>query len=258
MALPAAVAGYYEFKTFDHQKAYEYLDEVEAAVGTEAFETVPYEQAFAVALPLGRIDKWHLTPQSFMSHVKRTQVARKRFYRERPLTDDEVKSDLLAFRIRYEVSENADWMEQVAKHFEPVTAGAKTADEAAKAIFAWMSGNLELTEEALGYKLPLRGDREAVSVLKEEKGSEIDQAICGVAALRASGVVARIVYAPALRGEIGGKVWLEYLGEDRGWRPWVPSFGKASDHRAEIRERLGDKIVLVMTRPEAPREITED
>lgn len=258
MAVPAAMADYYEFSTFDHQKAYDYLDKVEAAVGTEAFEEVPYEQAFSVALPLGRIDKWYLTPQSFMSHVTRTQIARKRFYRERPLTDDEVKSDLLAYRIRYEISESADWMEQVARRFEPVTAGAKTADEAAKAILSWMSGNLELTDKQLGYKLPLRGDREPVMVLKEKKGSEIDLAICGVAALRASGVAARIVYAPALRGEMGGKVWLEYLGEDRGWRPWVPSFGKAADHRVEIRKRFGDRIALVMTRPEAPREITDD
>ena len=32
---------------------------------------------------------------------------------------------------------------------------------------------------------------------------------------------------------------------------------KALDHTAEIRKRLGDKIVLVMTRPEDPKEITE-
>lgn len=274
--------GYYEFKTFDHQKAYEYLDEVEAAVGIEEFEKVPFEQVFAVALPLGRIDKWYLTPQTFMSHVKRMQAARKQFYQERPLTDDEVKSDLLAFRIRYEVSETADWMEQVGTQFDPVVEKAKTADEAALAIFAWMSGNLELTEKALSYKLPLRGDVEPMKVLKDKKGNEIDLTILGVAALRASGVAARIVYAPALRGEIGGKVWLEYLGEDRVWRPWVPSLGCGKDrdgsggaidglgqvvpatkqnapvtHLAEIRKRFGDKIVLVMTRPEEPREITD-
>jgi hypothetical protein len=274
--------GYYEFKTFDHQKAFEYLDQVEAAVGTEEFEKVPFELAFAVALPLGRIDKWYLTPQTFLSHVKRAELVRKRFYREKPLTDDEVKSDLLAFRIRYEVSETADWMEKIGTHLDPLVAKATTAEEAASAIFGWMSGNLELMEMALGYKLPLRGDFEAVKVLKDKKGSEIDVAIFGVAALRASGVAARIVYAPALRGEVGGKVWLEYLGEDRVWRPWVPSLacvkgiggtgcsidGLGQDvpatkqnatvtHLAEIRKRFGDKIVLVMTRPEEPKEITE-
>jgi hypothetical protein len=263
--------GYYEFKTFDHQKAYKYLDEVEAAVGTEEFEKVPYEQAFAVALPLGRIDKWHLTPQSFMSHVTRTQIARKRYYRERPLTDDEVKSDLLAFRIRFEVSKAADWMERIGKQFDPVVEKVKTADEAAKAIFGWMGENLEMTEKGLGYKLPLRGDHDPGTVLNSKKGNEIDLAILGVAALRASGVAARIVYAPALRGEVGGKVWLEYLGEDRVWRPWVPSFACGfvgnrtgllgqdvpATHLAEIRRRFGDKIVLVMARPEEPREITD-
>ena len=209
MAVGLSFAGYYDFKTFDQDKAYKFLDVVEAAVGTEDFEKVPYEQAFAVALPLGSIDHSYLTPQTFMSHVRRTQVARKRFYRDKPLTDDEVKSDLLAFRIRYESTAKADWMEQVAKQFEPVTAKAKTADEAAKAIFAWMSGHLELTEKLLGYKLPQRGDLDPLTVLKGGRGSEIDLSICGVAALRASGVVARIVWAPALRGEVGGKVWLE-------------------------------------------------
>lgn len=251
-----AFGGYYEFKNFDHDGAYKYLDEVEGKVGMEEFEKVPYSQAFAVALPLGRIDHWYLTPQTFMSHVKQTQVARSRFYREQPLTDEEVKNDLLALRIRYESTANADWMERIAKQCG-FTAKAKTADEAAAMLFDWMRDHLQLTGSALGYKLPLRGDLDPITVLKDGRGSEIDLAICGVALLRASGVVSRIVYAPALRGETGGKVWLEYMGENRVWQPWVPSFGKAPDHLAEIRRRFGGKIVQVMARPEAPQEITE-
>ena len=41
-------------------------------------------------------------------------------------------------------------MEQVARRFEPVTAKAQTADGAARLVFDWMSGHLELTETSQG------------------------------------------------------------------------------------------------------------
>lgn len=241
----------------DHQVAYRYLDEVENAVGRETLDTIPYELALQLALTLGNIDKYNLDAQGFVAHAKAVCVARGRFYRKKPLGNEMVVSYLLPYRIRYESTSKPAWFATLSKRFQPVTAKATNADEAARLVLDWMATQLELSSSARSYKLVSRGELDPLTVLKGGRGSELDLAVFGVAALRAAGVAARFVWAPALRGEAGGKAWLEYYGEDGVWLPWVPSFGSKADHTAMLRETLGGKIVFVMARPEAPVEVTD-
>ncbi|MCX6868800.1 MAG: transglutaminase-like domain-containing protein [Verrucomicrobia bacterium] len=247
---------YYDATAGDKQIAYRYLDQVQDDVGFAAFESVSESHALQLALTLGSLDKDHLTSKAFIQHLQQVEKGKDRFYKKRKLTGDEVAAYLLPFRIRYEHTSKPEWLTTLAQHFQPVTASATTADEAAQAVFDWMPGHVKLLEPALSYPLPQRGDLDPLTVLKGGFGSEVDCALFGVAALRASGVAARFVWAPALRGEGGGKAWLEYLSEAGTWVPWVPSFGAAADHAAEIRKQLGPKILFVMARPEAPFEIT--
>jgi hypothetical protein len=231
------------------------LSMLEKDVGTQEFESVSYDLAMRLALTLGRIDKDHLTSKTFVGHLRQVERAKERFYKKK-LTVDETEAYLLPYRIRYEPTTKPEWLVTLAGHFRPITADTTSADDAAKVVLGWMAANLKLLDPALSYKLPSRGDLDPITVFKGSHGDEIDVAIFGVASLRASGVAARLVWAPALRGEIGGKAWLEYLGQAGKWIPWVPSFGSCADHAAEIRKTIGAKIVLVMARPEAPVEIT--
>lgn len=253
----SVVHAIYDATVGDKQIAYRYLDQVQEDVGFAAFESVSESHALQLALTLGNLDKDHLTSKAFIQHLQQVEKGKDRFYKKRKLTCDEVVAYLLPFRIRYEHTSKPEWLTTLAQHFQPVTATATTADEAAQAVFDWMPGHVKLLEPALSYPLPQRGDLDPLTVFKGGFGSEVDCALFGVAALRASGVAARFVWAPALRGEPGGKAWLEYLSETGVWMPWVPSFGAAADHAAEIRKQIGPKILFVMARPEAPIEITE-
>jgi len=255
LAAPVASA-YYDDTVGDRELAYGFLDDVEAEVGHEAFAATPEALTLRLALTLGKLDKEHLTPAAFIRHVQHAGKAGERFYKGRKLSTDEVAAYLLPYRIRYEHTSKPLWLTTLAEHFAPITEKATTADEAAGAVLAWIPAHVKLFEPALSYPLPIRGDLDPLTVLKGGYGSEVDCAIFGVAALRSCGVAARFVWAPALRGGVGGKAWLEYLGETGQWIPWVPSFGDAPDHAAEIRKRIGASIVCVMARPEEPVEIT--
>lgn len=256
MLPPGAQAGFYDSTVGDQAQTYAYLEKVEATVGIERFEGIPYDYALSLAQTFGLIDRTDVTPEVFVTHAMKVREVEKRFYKERPLDGDEVKAWLLPHRLRYEIRTQADWLPPMAERFGPVTNGAKSADEAAGRIVAWLAAHLELMLPTESYLLPQRGDLDPMTVLKGGRGTELDVAMCGVAALRSAGVAARLVWAPTLRGEAGGKMWLEYLHEDRKWTAWVPSFGTAEDHAAEIRRRLGEKIVFVLARPEAPVEVT--
>jgi len=253
---PVASA-YYDDTAGDKQVAYEYLDQVEKDVGYEAFAATPEALTLQLALTLGKLDKVHLTSKGFIQHLHQVATARDRFYQQRKLTTEDVVAYLLPYRIRYEHTSKPEWLTTLARQFVPLTTTATTADEAAKAILAWIPAHVKLLDPALSYPLPIRGDLDPLTVLKGGYGNELDCAIFGVAALRASGVAARFVWAPALRGERGGKAWLEYLSENTGdWLPWVPSYGAVEDHAAELKAQIGSKILFVMARPEAPLEVT--
>jgi hypothetical protein len=46
------------------------------------------------------------------------------------------------------------------------------------------------------------------------------------------------------------------LRDDKQWIPWVPSFRQATDHLIELRRKIGEKILFVVAKPEAPVEVT--
>ena len=236
--------------------AFRYLDDVRREVGLETYDSVSDLLAIKLALTLGRLDRNELTPTGFVQHLRQVESGKERFYTQRKLSTQEVEAYILPYRIRYELTSKPEWMGILAQHFNPVTATAKSADEAAIAVCAWIASRIKLLEPSLSYPLPRRGDLDPLTVLKGGFGTEVDCAIFGVAALRASGVASRFVWVPALRAESGGKAWLEYLTDTGNWVAWVPSFRFAIDHMEEIRNQIGSKIVFVMACPEAPIEIT--
>lgn len=242
----------------DRASMFGYLEGVEEAVGTERFEAVSYERVLFLAKTMGPIDRKGMKPETLVANLQHLGEVESRFYREEPLEEELVRAYLMPRRIRYEATSRPDWPEHLGRHFQSVCIGAMTADECAASIFKWMAGKLVLTESGMAYRLPMRGDLDPMTVLRGGRGSEIDLAIFGVAALRSCGVAARLAWAPALRDEIGGKVWLEYRSEDGKWIPWVPSFGEVADHRAKLRQEIGIKIAMVMAAPDAPIEVTGD
>ena len=249
-------AAFYDDTVGDKQLAYRYLDQVQKEVGLAMYDSTSELLVMQLALTLGNLDKDRLTSAGFIQHVRQVEKLKDRFYTKRKLTSDDIVAYLLPYRIRQEHTSKPAWLTTLAQKFQPLTATATTADEAAKAVLALTVAHVELLEPALSYTLPQRGDLDPLTVLKGGYGSEVDCAIFGVAALRSAGVAARFVWAPALRGEVGGKAWLEYLSEAGAWIPWVPSFGATPDHAAEIRKQIGPAILFVMGRPEAPIELT--
>lgn len=249
-------SSFYDPSTFDKKWAYGFLESVEEAVGQEAFDGIRYDNAMHLALRLGPIDRFSMTPEIFVRHIRLSEAVEKRFYRKQPLSDDEVKNYLLPLRIRYEHTSKPDWRAVISKEFTPVVVAAGTTEEAANAITHWMHENLTLLGSTTTYRMPMRGDLDPITVLRGKCGSEIDQAIFGVAALRSIGVAARLVWSPVLRGEIGGKCWVEYLNEEHKWIPWAPSLKESGNHRALLAQQFGEKFVFIMANPEAPTEIT--
>lgn len=249
-------ADFYDPMVNDRAKIFEYLDGVENAVGLETFESVPTGRVQEFAKTLGPIDRKAMLPSEFIGRLRHLGTVEKRFYREKPLSEEDVLAYLMPLRIRYEATSHPEWPERLAVHFKDVASKATTADACAKGILGWVARHLVLTDPEPTYRLPMRGDLDPLTVLKGGRGSEIDLAIFGVAALRSCGVAARLVWAPALRNEVGGKVWLEYQSESGTWVSWVPSYGAPADHLARMRRELGPKIVLVLASPDAPVEIT--
>lgn len=242
----------------DREKLYAYVDSIETALGTPVFESLPYDRVLRLAATMGLIDREAVSPNAFLLHLQHVGTVENRFYREEPLTDQDVQAYLMPLRIRYEASSRPEWRQRLAVQFKVIATPATTADACACGVLGWVAKNLRLTNLNVAYRLPIRGDLDPLTVLKGGRGTEIDLAIFGVAALRSCGVLARLVWAPALRNEVGGKIWLEYRSEHGAWVPWVPSFGAPTEHRARIRRELGAKIALVMASPDAPVEITGD
>jgi hypothetical protein len=92
--------------------------------------------------------------------------------------------------------------------------------------------------------------------LKGGYGTEIDISILGVAALRSVGIASRLVYAPTLAGEDGGKMWLEYRSKE-SWIPWCPSGPtNLSNHKDWLQKEWGRKFGVIVTDPGKPANIT--
>lgn len=236
---------------------YVYLQNIEDEVGLAEFNSIAYNDAMTLVSSLSPMDRSNLSSTCFVRHLQHVQKVRKKFYQGKPLSNDEAAAYLQPFRVRQELTSKPNWLPMLASVMEPLVNKDKDADAAASTVIRWMHENLALQEPALSYPIPARGDLDPLTVMKGGRGNEIDLAIFGVCALRSIGVAARLVWAPALRGEPGGKVWLEYLSENKKWNPWIPSFSKDCDTRTEFQKILAAKVVFVMAKPEAPIEVTE-
>lgn len=249
-------AEFFDPMVHDRQKLFEYLEEIEEQVGQEVYESVAMDRVMKLAGTMGPIDRDLVSAEQFIAHLQHLAAVEKRFYKGEPLPKETVEAFLMPLRIRYELTSRSDWQLRLSEKFQEVTKESETADDCAERILSWVASELVLTGEKGAYRLPMRGDLDPLTVLRGGRGSEIDLAIFGVAALRANGVAARIVWAPSLRGEIGGKVWVEYFSEDGSWVTWVPSYGAPADHRTRLRQELGGKVAMVMAAPDNPIEVT--
>lgn len=256
--LPVGASYYDQKASSDLREVFTYLDEVEKEIGTEVYESVRFDNLLHVARRLGSIDHYSMTPSLLIEHVQSGEKVEKRFYTAKPLSRDEVKSYILPHRIRYEPTSRPDWMKQLHSHFGPMVEDATSAEQAMARVWEWMSSNLTIEKKEQAYPLPTRGDLDPVTVLRGRYGEETDIAIFGVASLRSIGVAARLVWAPALRGEPGGKMWLEYRGENGDWNPLVPLYGNSKNHRSQLLEEFQGKIAFLLTNPEAPFLVTEN
>lgn len=239
----------------EREYVYEYLDQIELKEA-EAFGKIQGDHAVYVAKRMGYIDRDVMDAASFCSHILAAQRVRERFYKEKPLSDGQFKRYLLPLRIKHEYTRR-NWLPALQNKFSPLTESAKTADEAAEIIFTWVKENLALKSQREFYQMTTGGDLDVFSVLEEREVHEISLSIFTVAALRSAGVAARIVWAPMLRGERGGKLWLEYWSESEEWVPWMPSIAKKIQEKEDLVKCLQGKVGLILVHQDDPKNVTE-
>ncbi len=244
-----------------------YLDKVRSELGAGALQSIPERHVRFLAQSMGRLDRLTVPPPVFMEHLRFAEGVRARFYTDIP--EDAFCSYILSFRIREELSSHAAWRGLLKTELDPVLAVEKDPAAAAGKIFDWMSGKIKLYGKPRSYPLNLKGDLDPLSTLKGGYGCETDAAILAVAALRSAGIASRIVYAPVLANEDGGKVWVEYRTRD-GWMPWVPSLAldaldtsvqgiskiKAVLHRDWLKKEFAGRFGYVLANPQRPANIT--
>lgn len=122
-------------------------------------------------------------------------------------------------------------------------------------MFAWIRREVKLFGETRTYPLNLKGDLDPLTTLRGGRGTETDVAILAVAALRSVGIAARIVYAPVIANENGGKVWLEYRDRNE-WKPWAPSAPPQVDTKRWLNRQFGNQWAYILADPQYPVNIT--
>ncbi len=244
-----------------------YLDKVRSELGAEALQSMPEQHVRFLAQSMGRLDRVTVPPSVFMEHLRLAQSVRTRFYAD--MSDDAFCSYVLSFRIREELSSHAGWRGLLKSELDTLLGDEKDPAAAAAKIFDWMSGKIKLYGKLRSYPLNLKGDLDPLTTLKGGCGCETDAAILAVAALRSVGIASRIVYAPVLANEDGGKVWMEYRTRD-GWMPWVPSLAldtldataqgipktKSGMHRDWLKREFAGRFGYVLANPQRPTNIT--
>ncbi|MDD5262546.1 MAG: transglutaminase-like domain-containing protein [Methylacidiphilales bacterium] len=244
-----------------------YLDKVRSELGAEALQSMPEQHVRFLAQSMGRLDRATVPSSIFMEHLRLAESVRTRFYTDMP--DEAFCSYVLSFRIREELSSHAGWRGRFKTELDPVLGDEKDPAAAAARIFDWVSGKIKLYGKLRSYPLNLKGDLDPLTTLRGGCGNEIDAAILAVAALRSAGIAARIVYAPVLADEDGGKVWAEYRTRD-GWAPWAPSLAldaldasvqgipkiKAGMHRDWLKKEFAGRFGYVLANPQRPANIT--
>lgn len=232
-----------------------YVNSVARSVGPDKFQGISRTQAFALAKTLGELDRNILTPEAFVEHIREAEEVRDRFYPD--ISALNFRTYLLPIRIRTEICPPNGWRKMLRDKLEPQITGVIDPGRAASTVLAWCNSKVRLTDGDRCYRLGLKGDLDPLTTLKGGYGSEVDMTILAVAALRSVGVAARLVEAPALANESGGKVWLEYRSSS-GWNAWVPSAPTGTDGKRYLLQQFGDKFSLILANPEEPINITSD
>jgi hypothetical protein len=230
-----------------------FVDRVADSVGQDRFAKVDRIHAFELAKTLGQLDRATLTPAAFVEHIEQAEQVHYRFYPE--ISAVNFRTYLLPIRIRSENCTSAGWRKSLRNMVEPQIAGLTTPAPVALKVLAWCKSNIQLTDDDRCYRLGLKGDLDPLSTLRGGVGSEVDLSILAVAALRSVGVAARLITAPMIAGEAGGKVWIEYRTE-KGWNAWIPGAPAGIDAKQYLLREFGNRFALILANPEEPINIT--
>jgi hypothetical protein len=240
---------------FGEEGSKDYLKEVRKVLTPEQEKDFPEDEAMWLARTFSQLDRINIAPEIFIRHLRSVALKKNRFYVS--ISNQNYRDYLLALRIRYELTNRSNWQQVLAEHLEPLMATDKDPETAAQKVFGWLKERVELVGETRSYRFPYKGDQDPLTTLRARHGTEIDLAILGVAALRSVGIASRLVYAPTLSHEIGGKVWLEYRTEI-AWKAWVPSAPISNgDHQKWLLENYAKNFTLIVANPPDPQNVTQ-
>lgn len=253
----AIEASYYDGSAQINERefVYDYLDQIESEE-PDSFVEIESDHAVFVAKRMGYIDRDAMDAESFCAHILTAQQVRERFYKENPLSEEQFKRYLLRLRIKHEYTRK-NWLPALSEKFSPLVEKSQRAEDAAEIVLTWVMENLSLKPQKDYYLMTTAGDFDVFRTLEEKAVHEINLSIFAVAALRSVGVAARIIWAPMLRGERGGKLWIEYRGEMGGWIPWMPSIEKAVQSKNDLLEVFANKVGMIFVHQDSPKNVTD-
>lgn len=230
----------------------DYLDQASTLVGADVFDAVPFQYTLYIGLRMGQIDRLSVDPRQVIEHIQEAMAVRDRFYGE--LAEDDFRANLLPLRLRYESLRRSGWRKQLRGELDPLIDTVGTVEGAVEGTLRHIRQHVELSDSRLTYPLRERFDQDPLSVWRGRRADEIDYTLLAVAALRAVGIQARIVWVPTFSGLPGGKLWLEWRNADGDWIPWAATGPTdAIDHRQWLHELADGHWTLVLHSPEKPQ-----
>ena len=241
-----------------NQKLFQYVDQLNEELGFEALQQFDFNDVMALVRQLGQLDRYNLSPADFLAHLSAATEVRDQFTFEENLSQEEFEKYLLPLRIRYESTARSSWRPFFKTLFLPMVE-EKSIAEAADKILVFINRRISCAPETT-YVLPYRGDLDPLTTWKGKHGDEIDVSILACAALRSVGIPARLVYTPHIRKTKGGKVWVEYMTEQKKWIPWVPTFSEklaTGDHLPALKVFLKNRGGVIFACPASPVEVTD-
>ncbi|MDR1192432.1 MAG: transglutaminase-like domain-containing protein [Verrucomicrobiales bacterium] len=234
-------------------EAEQYVDELKKYLGqAEPDDNFNRDAAYLVRT-FSRTDKLNIPPDVVIKHIQLSQSVKNKYYSFIPY--QAYQEYLLALRIRYERTAHSNWRQVLHEILNPLVKDAADIDQTANIVFQWLRKEVRLEDEGNTYPIGTKGDLDPLTTLKGKAGTEIDLAILGVAALRSVGIASRIVMAPAIANEKGGKIWLEYRSKE-DWKPWVPSAPADSNHLTWLQKQFGKNFSAVVSNAKTPQNIT--
>lgn len=233
--------------------AEDYLQRVTEKLGDSALDKIPRGEAIYLAGTFSRSDRVVVSPEVFIEHLVEAIKMRNRFYENIP--EESFRDMILAVRIRAEFTSRAGWRKRLNTELAPLIGDETDVTKAANTVLAWVRTKVKLTGDSRTYALNLKGDLDPLTTLRGGRGTETDIAILAVACLRSVGIAARIVYAPVIANENGGKIWMEYRNR-KEWLPWVPSLPDAPNVKIALNNAFAGRWAYIIANPEHPINIT--